>query len=90
MAEKNKSRKHGRNKKGGQNLKYKNEHRAEQNKLIRLKRHIRHNGVTGKDVVECVHKLQAVLGHSRSDLQVNKPNRSAASVAWHKANRRAA
>lgn len=84
MAEKNKSRKIGRNKKGGQNLKYKNERRAEQNKLTNLKRHIKRNGVTGKDVVECVHKLQVILGHARSDLRVNERKRSAASIAWHK------
>lgn len=89
MAEKNKSRKHGRNKKGGQNTKYKNERRREQNKLIRLKRHIKRNGVT-KEVMETVHKLQVILGHPRSDLKVDRPNRSPASVRWHKDNRRAA
>lgn len=86
---KKKSRKHGRSKRNGQAARYKNERRAEQNKLIRLKRVIKRNGVTGKDVVEAVHKLQVILGHPRSDLKINERKRSPASIAWHKARKAA-
>lgn len=85
MAGKQKSSKAGRKAKKGQNLKYKNEHRREQNKLIRLKRHVKHNGMTGNDVLAAMRKAEIVLyGVPKTDLPVNKPERSAASAAFHR------
>lgn len=84
MANKQKSSKAGRKAKKGQNLKYKNERRMEQNKLTRLQAHIKDHGVTAQ-VRDTVRRLQIVLGHSPSDLTVDRPNkRSAASAAFHR------
>lgn len=84
MSDKQKSSKRGRQAKTGQNLKYKNENREGQNKLSRLMAHIKLNGVTA-EVRERIRLLQIALGHSPSDLRVDRPKaRSTASAAFHR------
>lgn len=84
MAENKKGRKVGRSKRNGQAAKYRNEHRFEQNKLARLKDHIRSHGVTA-EVLACMRKLEIILyGVPKTDLPVNKPQRSPASAAFHR------
>ena len=82
MAKQAKSSKAGRQKASGQNLKYKNERRAEQNKLTRLKAHVKRHGVTA-EVRETMRRLEIVLGRNPSDLKVDMPQRSAASARFH-------
>jgi hypothetical protein len=67
MAKKTKgNRKVGRSKRNGQAARYKNEHRREQNKLVKLKRHVKRYGVTGIDVVKAVTMCEDMLGRKRS------------------------
>lgn len=84
MADKQKNKKQGRQKKSAQNIRYINEKRREQNKLANLKRHIAAHGVTA-EVRDTYRLLQIALGIPPADLKIDKPqDRSPASAAFHR------
>lgn len=71
MAESKKGRKLGRNRKSGQNLRYKNERRQEQNQLRTLRRYVKRRGMTGQDVLTAYHRCEIVLGMNPTQLKLN-------------------
>lgn len=83
MSDKQKSSKKDKKRKSGQNIKYKNERRAEQNKLRRLRAHIKGHGVTA-EVRDTIRRLEIMLGHTPSDLKVDRPYRSPAAAAFYR------